>query len=110
MLGIARPLYSFGVDGNSWHEIRDEIAGRHKVKLIGPWSGAADHVFCMRAGANSSDDVDSFLSECVPCKQAFKQTPVCAADELLDIGGMLWPRRGHDGRGASGGYPRRWRL
>lgn len=70
-------------------ESREEIAKRHNVKLLGFWSGAPDHVFFSLVEANSSHDIDRFLMEATPFKQAFRLTPVIAADDLIQLGKEL---------------------
>ncbi len=67
-------------------EAREEIAKKYGVKLLGLWSGAPDHVFFILVDANSSHDVDMFLTEAAPFKQAFKLTPVMTAAELVKLG------------------------
>ncbi len=66
-------------------ENREEIARRHNVKLLGLWSGAPDHVFYILVEANSSHDVDLFVTEATPFKQAYRLTPVITADELMKL-------------------------
>ncbi len=66
-------------------EKREEIAKRHNLKLLGFWSGAPDHVFYMLVEANSPHDVDLFVTEATPFKQAYKLTPVITGDELVKL-------------------------
>ena len=66
-------------------EAREEIARKYSVKLLGLWSGAPDHVFYILVDANSSHDVDMFLTEAAPFKQAFRLTPVITGDELVKL-------------------------
>lgn len=73
-------------------ERRDEIATKHNVKLHGFWSGAPDHAFFMLLEANSSHDIDLFVTEATPFKQAYRLTPVITADELVNLGRELAAR------------------
>lgn len=67
-------------------EKREEIAKRHHVQLLGFWSAAPDHVRYILLEADSSLDVDLFLSEVAPFRQAFRLTPLMTADELVELG------------------------
>ena len=62
------------------------------MKLLGFWSGAPDHVFYILVDANSSHDVDMFLTEAAPFKQACKLTPVITAAELVKLGKEMMAR------------------
>ena len=73
-------------------EKREEIAKKHNVKLLGFWSGAPDHVFFLLVDANSSHDVDLFVTEATPFKQAYRLTPVITADELVKLARELAAR------------------
>ena len=66
-------------------EAREEIAKKHGVKLLGFWSAAPDHVFYLLVDADSAHDVDMFVTESTPFKQAYRLTPVMAADELVRL-------------------------
>ena len=74
-------------------EKREAIAKKHKVKLLGFWSGAPDHVFFMMLEADSPHAIDLFLTEATPFKQAYKLTPVITADELVKLGRELAARK-----------------
>ena len=71
---------------------REEIARRHNVKLLGFWSGAPDHVFYILVDANSSHDVDLFVTEATAFKQGYRLTPVIAADELVKLAEEMMAR------------------
>jgi len=73
-------------------EAREELARKYGVKLLGFWSGAPDHVFYILVDANSSHDVDLFVNEATPFKQAYKLTPVIMADELVKLAKEMMAR------------------
>jgi hypothetical protein len=73
-------------------EAREEIARKYGVKLLGFWSAAPDHTFFVLLDANSSHDVDMFLTEATPFKQAYKLTPVITADELVKLAKEMMAR------------------
>ena len=73
-------------------EAREEIAKRRNVKLLGLWSAAPEHVFYMLVEANSSHDVDLFVTEASPFKQAYKLTPVITGDELVKLAKEMMAR------------------
>jgi len=73
-------------------EAREAIANRHNVKLLGFWSGAPDHTFYMLVDANSSHDVDLFVTEATPFKQAYRLTPVITGDELVKLAKEMMAR------------------
>lgn len=66
-------------------EAREEIAKKHNVKLLGFWSGAPDHVFYILVEADSSHNIDLFMTESTPFKQSYRLTPVITADELVTL-------------------------
>lgn len=67
-------------------ESRNKIAKRNKVNILGFWSGAPEHSFYMVLDANSPRDIDMFLMEATPFKQAHRLSPVMTADELVEMG------------------------
>ena len=73
-------------------EAREEIARKHGVKLLGLWSGAPDHIFYILVDANSSHDVDMFLTEAAPFKQAFRLKPVITGEELVKLAKEMMAR------------------
>lgn len=66
-------------------EAREEIAKRHKVKLVGMWSAAPEHTFYMLLEANNLHDIDLFSTQSAPFKQTYRVTPVITADELVQL-------------------------
>ena len=70
-------------------EAREAIAKKNKVKLLGCWSGAPDHVFYWLVEADSAHDVDLLMSEASPFKQSYQLTPVITGDELVQLGKEL---------------------
>ncbi len=73
-------------------EAREEIAKKYGVKLLGMWSSAPGHQFYYIVDADSSHDVDMFVTEAAPFKQAYTLTPVIDADELVKLGRELAAR------------------
>lgn len=67
-------------------EAREEVARRNNIKIVGLWSGAPDHVFYLVLEGNRTHDIDQFLTEATPFKQAYRLTPVMTADELAELG------------------------
>ncbi len=64
---------------------REEIARKHGVKLLGGWSAAPDHTFFFIVDANSSHDIDMFVTEATPFKQAYKVAPVMSLEDLVKL-------------------------
>ena len=73
-------------------QAREEIAAKHGVKLLGGWSGAPDHVFYLVLEADSNHNVDLFLTEAIPFKQAFRLTPVIPLSELEELAKEMMSR------------------
>jgi len=73
-------------------EAREEIAKKHGVKLLGLWSAAPEHVFYLLLEANSAHDVDLFVTEAAPFKQAYKLTPVITGEELVKLAKEMMAR------------------
>jgi len=68
---------------------REEIAKRHNVKIHWLLSAAPDHTFYALVEAQSSIDIDLFITEAAPFPQAHKVTPVITAEELMELGRQL---------------------
>ena len=73
-------------------EAREEIAKKYGVKLLGMWSSAPGHQFYYIVDADSSHDVDMFVTEAAPFKQDYTLTPVISAAELVKLGKELAAR------------------
>ena len=74
-------------------EAREAIAKKHGVKLLGLWSAAPEHTFYLLVDANSSHDVDLFVTEAAPFKQGFRLTPVITGDELIRLAKEMMARQ-----------------
>jgi hypothetical protein len=67
-------------------QARKEIAADRGVKIVGGWSAAPEHVFYVVLEAESTHNIDLFLTEAIPFKQAFRVTPVMSLEELEELG------------------------
>ena len=74
-------------------EAREAIAKKYGVKLLGLWSAAPEHTFYLLVDANSSHDVDLFVTEAAPFKQGFRLTPVITGDELIRLAKEMMARQ-----------------
>lgn len=66
-------------------ESREEIAKKQKVKIMGMWSAAPEHVFYILLEAGNLHDIDLFCTQSAPFKQSYNVTPVITADELVQL-------------------------